>query len=319
MTASRASDAALALVLERNARMHTATSVARGRAFDARASDVFIATYPKAGTTFCTQMCHQMRCAASGADGEAFGEITEVVPWDVLAHDCGQSLEEAQVCAPRLFKSHERADAIAEGGRYVCVVREPRDVFHSFYEFLPAYCGIESGVIEKEAFAEAIFAGASHSGGFAGHYLSWWERLEREPERVIMFCFEDMKENLGEVVDAVSAFMGIELDDAGRELVLERCGFDYMKNNPKFDDHFVRSKVAKQMGIEGTAFTVGKVREGGGAVGHGSRELPQTVCDRIQEKWNAELAPAGFATYDDFRRELRARWTKWLTRERIRE
>ena len=314
-TAETSSDAALRLMLHRNARMHGEASTRRGRGFVPRASDVFVATYPKTGTTWCAQVCHQIRCARGGVDGTSFGEITEVVPWDVLAMACGQDLDAEHACAPRVFKSHEGAETIASGGRYVVVVREPCDVFHSFYEFLPAYCGIERGVIDKGAFAEAVFAGASHSGGFAAHYVSWWKALERDPENVIMFCFEDMKENLGDVVDAVSAFMGIELDADARALVLERSGFEYMRNNTKFDDHFVREKVAKQMGMEGTTFTVGKVRDGGGAVGDGSRELPPSVRDAISEKWRAEVAPNGFATYDDFRRELRSRWrTKWLKR-----
>ena len=63
-------------------------------------------------------MCHQIRCIASNAscaakhaaamggpasgatarahvvDAMAFGEITQVVPWDILALDCGQRLDD---------------------------------------------------------------------------------------------------------------------------------------------------------------------------------------------------------------------------------
>ena len=39
-----------------------------------RQGDVFVCTYPKCGTTWMTQICHQLR---TGGD-EAFGEITEV-------------------------------------------------------------------------------------------------------------------------------------------------------------------------------------------------------------------------------------------------
>lgn len=50
-----------------------------------------------------------------------FGEITEVVPWDILAKDCDQDINAEQVCSPRLFKSHEAWENVAKGGRYVCV------------------------------------------------------------------------------------------------------------------------------------------------------------------------------------------------------
>ena len=46
--------------------------------------------------------------------------------------------------------------------RYVIVCRNPEDVFHSFHQFLPAYCGIDPEEIRAETFCDAIFAGASH-------------------------------------------------------------------------------------------------------------------------------------------------------------
>ena len=91
-----------------------------------------------------------------------FNEITEKVPWDILAEDCrsigtiggAQDLRAGQSKTDpkhglRLFKSHESVEAIAKRkgnemmARYVIVCRNPEDVFHSFHQFLPAYCGID--------------------------------------------------------------------------------------------------------------------------------------------------------------------------------
>eukprot|EP00965_Chrysotila_dentata_P247559 6207816-Pleurochrysis_carterae.AAC.2 len=69
-----------------------AASVAAGRAFVPRPDDVFIVTYPKCGTTWMMQIVHTLR---SGGDMD-FGEITEVVPWDILAHDCKQNIDDPQ-------------------------------------------------------------------------------------------------------------------------------------------------------------------------------------------------------------------------------
>ena len=293
------------LMKARNARMHSAESVAHGRQFNIRSDDIMCCTYPKCGTTWCTQILHQIRCAHAGIDGESFDEITEVVPWDVLALDCGLDLDGEQVAKPRLYKSHESATTVRRGGRYVVVVRDPTDVFNSFYEFLPAYLGIERGAITPEEFADAIFAGASHSGGFGEHYLSWFDARAGNPENVLMLAYEDMKSDLGAVVDRIAAFMRIELDAASRALVLERSSFAYMRNNPKFDDHLVRGKVAKQIGLPPDSnFTVGKVRDGGGVVGDGARKQPLAVREAIQAKWSAQMVPRGFASYDDFRAAL---------------
>ena len=102
-----------------------------------------------------------------------FEEIGTVVPWDILALDCDQNLEDEQVATPRLFKSHEDWAHVPGGGakkdekrgdheaKYVYVVRNPKDAFVSFFNFLPAYAGLESGSITMKEFADAIFAGVS--------------------------------------------------------------------------------------------------------------------------------------------------------------
>eukprot|EP00962_Isochrysis_galbana_P047868 scaffold19764_cov114-Isochrysis_galbana.AAC.8 len=124
----------------------------------------------------------------------AFGEITEVVPWDVLAHDCGQDLSAPQVAVPRAFKSHATWPNICKGGRYLYVARDPVDAFYSFYKFLPAYTNLQPGDLTQEQFADAIFAGASHSGQIWDHFIGWWE--QRHNPDVMWLFYEDLKDDL---------------------------------------------------------------------------------------------------------------------------
>jgi len=95
------------LMSVRNGFMHSDESVAAGREMRPLKSDIFISTYPKCGTTWMTQIVHGLRSGGS----MDFGEITEVVPWDILALDCGQGalLEPASKHGfePRVWKSHE--------------------------------------------------------------------------------------------------------------------------------------------------------------------------------------------------------------------
>jgi aryl sulfotransferase len=65
--------------------------------------DVFVTTYPKCGTTWMSFICHCLRTRGD----TSFGEITEVVPWTIVALDCGQDLNAQQMASPRLFKAHD--------------------------------------------------------------------------------------------------------------------------------------------------------------------------------------------------------------------
>ena len=70
-------------------------SCSRGRevatAWVPRPSDVMITTFPKTGTTWLQQICHQLRNGGKGMD---FMEVTQVMPWPEFAYECGQDLEE---------------------------------------------------------------------------------------------------------------------------------------------------------------------------------------------------------------------------------
>jgi Sulfotransferase domain. len=163
---------------KRNSGMHSAASSEAGpTGFSTRPSDVFIVTYPKCGTTWVTQILHQLRTHGD----MSFGEITEVVPWDILAQDCGQDLNADQVAEPRVFKSHEPANKIARGARYIVVGREPRDALVSFHHFLPSFAGLPPGSVTIDEFTDGIFAGMSHSGYIWDFLCGWWRR-RHEPE-----------------------------------------------------------------------------------------------------------------------------------------
>lgn len=297
---------------ERNAGMHTAESSAAGTTgFAARPSDVFVTTYPKCGTTWVTQIVHQLR--THGDMG--FGEITEVVPWDILAQDCGQDLAAEHVADPRLFKSHEPAEKIARGARYICVARDPRDALVSFYHFLPSYAcpDLPQGSISIDEFTDGVFAGVSHSGYIWDFMLGWWrKRRERE---VLWLFFEDLKEDLPREVRRIAAWLGYDVDgaDAARvDVATRHSTFAFMREHAAhFDEHFTFAKRRDDMGVPkdfvfGAGGVVGKVREGGGNVG-GRDALPAHILHRLDERWAQTLAAeTGHATYEELRAAVRA-------------
>mmetsp|Transcript_34806 Transcript_34806/g.69373 ORF Transcript_34806/g.69373 Transcript_34806/m.69373 type:complete len:374 (-) Transcript_34806:393-1514(-) len=302
--ATRRNELGLALMKARNNYMHTAESVRIGRSMKPRSDDIFIVTYPKCGTTWMTQICHQLRTGGT----DAFGEITEVVPWDILAHDCKQDLDTDQVASPRLFKSHEGWATIPKGAKYVYVARDPQDAFFSFYKFLPGYVGLAEDDIDEETFANAIFAGASHSGQIWDHMLGWWDK--RHSPNVLLVFYEDLKEDLQREVVRVAQFMGHDMSELEAiKQAIHRSSFAHMaarENAHHFDDHFVRSHTLPMMGLAtDTPTRVSKVRKGGGDVGS-QRELPPAIAERLRTKWQSIMSkPTGCADYAALRERFR--------------
>lgn len=293
----------LDLMGKRNKGMHSDRSVAHGRSFRPRPTDMFVATYPKCGTTWVTQICHQLR---SGGHMD-FGEISEVCPWDIMALDCQQDLDADQIASPRVFKSHERAGDIAKGGKYIHVCRNPEDAFISFYRFLPAWAAIPPGEITVEEFAKAVFGGVSHSGGIWDFYTEWWER--RNDPDVLWICFEDLKEDLPGQVRLIAKFMGVSLEDGLLEKAVAQSAFKYMQErSTQFDEHYVFSKVRDMMGIPADYVfgdvSVSKVRTGGGTTGEG-RLLPPAVATMLEERWARSVAaPTGLKSYGELRKAV---------------
>lgn len=300
------------LMQERNSRMSTAKSIELGRSFVPRSTDVFIVTYPKCGTTWVTQICHSLRSKGD----VSFGEICEVVPWDVLAFDCQQDLNAEQVFNPRLFKSHEPYELVAknvkDAAKYIHVARDPYDAFVSFYHFLPNYMAIPDGDISMEEFCDSIFAGVSNHGQIWNFYVSWWKAMDALEGRVLWVFYEDLKEDLPREIKRIAEFMEIPLSDDLLATVAHQSSFTFMsENHQKFDDHFVFQHCKERMGIvDDPSFKrTGKVRKGGGRVG-GKSSLPDRVKQRLADKWASIVATEiKFTSYEALKQGVKDKST----------
>jgi len=104
------------------------------RHFISHQSDVFVSTPPKAGTTWMTQILHQLK---TGGD-ESFTNIYDIVPW-LEWPSCTQTSEQLiaqinNIAPPRVFKTHLNYDAkLNNQGKTVVIVRDPADCCLSFY------------------------------------------------------------------------------------------------------------------------------------------------------------------------------------------
>lgn len=278
-------------------RFRSPHSLEAGLSITVRPTDVFLATYPKSGTTWMQQMAHAIRSRGS----MEFDEICAVVPWLESALDMGQDPEADQQWAPRLFKVHLNGKAVPPGGRYVVVFRDPKAVAVSFHRFFDGTY-FEAGAIDVETFAREWFMGGTVSGRYWSHLLSWWPRVGGSD--TLALAYEDMVEDHRGTVALLADFLGFGGDDTLIDIVVERSTRHFMMEHARrFDDHLLFDAMHESWGLpaEGSA---AKVKPRGAATADLSPELAADL-DAI---WQAEITRTlGFVTYEDLRLALRNR------------
>src|SRR5439155_3273110 len=137
---------------QRKGTLASEESLRRGISFRPRPMDVLIATYPKCGTTWMQQIVHGLRTRGS----MDFDEITRVVPWIEMAFDMGLDIQVPQVAVPRAFKTHWNLAQVPQGGKYIAVVRDPKDAMLSLYRFFEGWM-IEKNSISLPEFARGYY------------------------------------------------------------------------------------------------------------------------------------------------------------------
>eukprot|EP00924_Labyrinthula_sp_SR-Ha-C_P009246 snap_masked-scaffold_2-processed-gene-17.13-mRNA-1 protein AED:1.00 eAED:1.00 QI:0/-1/0/0/-1/1/1/0/306 len=283
----------------------TPKSLEVGRTFKPREDDIFVATAPKCGTTWTLQMCHMLR---SNGDTE-FKDILLETPWDILAYDIDQNLEDEQKYSPRIFKSHETYEKIGKGGKYIFVTRDPKDAFESYYHFMLQNPVANPSTCSKKAFAKVLFEDPGVFPLTVDYIVSYVEAAKKNPENILFLFFEDMKKNPRESIEKIARFMG--LDKLPEEEFKARCdiaeklsSLQYMKENKeKFDLREVLARKFKKMPqyknqVKGNRMEL--VRSGKSGEG---KVIPEEVKHLLAQSWEEVVErKLGYASYQEFRK-----------------
>ena len=191
---------------------------------------------------------------------------------------------------------------VPEGGRYIQVLRDPRDALVSFYHFMEGWF-FEAGSIDIDSFAaHCFFPEQIHGGAYWDYLLSWWPR--RDDDNVLFLTFEDMRADPAAAIRRVAGFIGCQLDAELEAIVAERSSIEFMKKHQgKFDDHLAREVMDRDAGLAPGASS-SKVRSG--VVGSHSGRLAAETVDRLEQSWAQTLnARFGLSSYQVLRDALR--------------
>ena len=190
-------------------------SFASALEYRAQPDDIFIATYPKCGTTWTQYILYLL--LNQGVPLGANQRLGDAIPH---LEDAGRNVVEA-LPRPRAIKTHlpySMTPSNAEA-KYVWVARNPFDCVVSFYNHtrgFDTHYDFSSGTFDD--YFECFFAGEVDSGDYFDHLTSWWEH--RNDPNVLFLTYEAMKMDTRKAILSISEFL--RLSAASDEEVLSR-------------------------------------------------------------------------------------------------
>ncbi len=136
--------------------------------------------------------------------------------------------------APRVSKSHHMPEVyrkqLEEGrAKFIVVVRNPKDLFVSFYHFyrMNIRLGLFPGTWDE--FFELVRASRLAYGDYFDWYRGWW--LERRRNNVLFVKYEDAKKVPVAVIKEMSAYLGQMIPQDVIEKIAEATSFKNVSGN----------------------------------------------------------------------------------------
>ncbi|MCY1019025.1 sulfotransferase domain-containing protein [Pyxidicoccus sp. MSG2] len=197
--------------------------------FRPRPDDIFIATFPKSGTTWMQMILVQL---LSSGDAE-FDHILQKSPYleELIRHENFGYME--KMPSPRMFKTHLPYKELrpSKDSRIIFVTRDARDTFVSCYHHYEMLRRFRSPF---DRFMKGMVSGRGFFGSWFGYMRSWMPH--RNDANVLWIRYEDLSADLEGQVRRIAAFLKVSVPEERMADLLRKCSFEYMKqHNHKFD------------------------------------------------------------------------------------
>ena len=206
--------------LKRAVKYAAGTDIA-GRNLAVYPDDTFIVSYPRSGNTWTRFLVANL---IHPEEPVTFANIERLIP------DCEamSSRFVKRVPRPRIVKSHEYFDHRYK--KVVYIVRDPRDVALSYYDFSRKYRHIEDSY-PLARFVSDFVAGRLSSldwGTWGENVSSWFYTRNGRPD-FLLLRYEDMLSNTPGELTKIARFLNIEPTTDRLATAIERSSADRMR------------------------------------------------------------------------------------------
>lgn len=163
--------------------------------------DVFVASYPRSGSTWLRFLLLEL---LTRADGAGFDSVNQMIPDVGGQNACRPLLENGG----RLIKTHEAYRR--EYRKAVYLVRDVRDVVISEFEYEHANERISE---DFDEFVMLSLKGRVNGyGSWQDHVASWMESPLADSGQLLVVKFEQMKAHTEDTLAAILGFLGVSPD-----------------------------------------------------------------------------------------------------------
>ncbi|KAL8480954.1 hypothetical protein ACS0TY_027467 [Phlomoides rotata] len=214
--------------------------------FHAQDSDVFIASFPKSGTTWLKAIMFTL------LNRERYDPVSDnnhplVVhnPHDLIHFlerplSVDSRIQDISSCStPRLFSTHIPHSFLPESlknnstCKLVYVSRNPRDAFISYWYFSNKLRPRELGPSSVEELFELFCKGVCPFGPVWDNVLGYWEESKKNPERVFFIKYEEMIDkpalHLRRLAEFLNCPFSANEEESGMvEKIMKFCSFDHL-------------------------------------------------------------------------------------------
>lgn len=215
--------------------------------FNVREDDVFIVTYPKAGTTWLQEIVWLVVNEGNlqkATETQVYFRSPFLEFKDLVLNEVGLDLAESMP-SPRVIKTHLPLDLAPSGlftsrCKKIVLFRNPRDLCVSYFHFYRSSSSFGNYQGDWPEFLEMFLDGHVDHGSWFDFTKGWWSKKDN-PDVLILF-YENMKKDLRSEIKKIAHFVGrSSVSDEIVDSIADHCSFESMRSNPMTNHHDVYS------------------------------------------------------------------------------
>jgi hypothetical protein len=247
------------------------------RNFAVYPNDTFVVSYPRSGNTWTRFLIANLVYPDKDV---SFTNIEKLIP--DTSSQSNRALKATP--RPRIIKTHEYFDH-----RYpktIYIVRDPRDVALSYYDFQRKYMQIEDGY-PLERYVDDFVSGKLISVGWGtwGENVASWIFTRGKRKEFLLLRYEDMMKDTHRELARIANFLDIDPAPERLQHAIERSSADRMRELEKLEsDTWIATKNRRK------DIPFVRVAKSGGW----RTSLPESCVREIEAVWGELMTTLGY-------------------------